>query len=167
MQPLLCNQAAVSHQQPITMSSFLKQFVSWELHKSWLTLAKRLLAWEKGRQGTHSLVCHFFFGGGGGVKVAAPSQAGERAASLDREVSVLQAPSLLCTVPCGTSVFLKPTACLHLPTTQVLSKASSLCSTRVTLRGCPQPSHPPSSVRGGAWCHHHHRRTSDFRGRQG
>lgn len=42
------------------------------------------------------------------------------------------------------SCFLKLTSCLHLPTTQVLSKASVLCSTTVMLRGCPQPSDSPA-----------------------
>lgn len=39
--------------------------------------------------------------------------------------------------------FLKPTTCLHLPATPVFSKASSLRSSTVMLRICPQPSCPP------------------------
>lgn len=122
MQPLLCNQAAVSHQQPITMSSFLKQFVSWELHKSWLTLAKRLLAWEKGRQGTHSLVCHFFFGGEGGQ--GGCPEPGRRESSLPRQRGVSSA---------GTITL------MHRP----------VWDERVSQTHClPAPTHNPSFIKG-------------------
>lgn len=37
VQPLLCNQAVISHCQPISLPSFLKQFVYLQLYKFWLT----------------------------------------------------------------------------------------------------------------------------------
>lgn len=37
VQPLLCNQATISHCQPISPPSFLKQFVYLQLYKFWLT----------------------------------------------------------------------------------------------------------------------------------
>lgn len=42
MELLLCNQAVISHLQPITELSFPKQFVYREIYKSWLTLQGEL-----------------------------------------------------------------------------------------------------------------------------
>lgn len=39
---LLCNQAVISHLQPITKLSIPKQFAYWEIYKSWLTLQGKL-----------------------------------------------------------------------------------------------------------------------------
>lgn len=48
MELLLCNQAGISHRQPITKLSFPKQFVYGEIYKSWLTLqAETSLLWEQ------------------------------------------------------------------------------------------------------------------------
>ena len=163
--------------------------------------------------------------------MAAPSQAGKRAASLDREVSVLRALSLLCTVPYGMSEFSRfivpnsrgepslhggifpQSFCTpelgemvaqvytswylialttrplqrdhppfphgtapHLSQTHCLPASThnpSFIKGFITLlnhgdaQRLPTALSPPSSVRGGAWCHRHCRRTRDFRGCQG
>lgn len=164
MQPLLCNQAAVSHQQPITMSGFLKQFVSWELHKSWLTLANRLLAWEKGRQGAHSLVCHSGVGGGQG---GCPKP-GRRESSLPRQRGVSSAGTITLMHRPVWDERVSQTHCLPAPThNPSFIKGFIALLHQGDAQRLPTALSPPSSVRGGAWCHHHHRRTSDFRGCQG
>lgn len=105
MELLLCNQAVISHHQPITKISFLKQFVYRETYKSWLTLQGKL-HWVGSRQRARasSQVLYWSHWCWQGGQLVALSQVGK--SSLPRQRGVSSAGSvILCTFLYGMGVF--------------------------------------------------------------
>lgn len=105
MELLLCNQAVISHHQPITKLSFLKQFVYRKTYKSWLTLQGKL-HWVGSRQRARasSQVLYWSHWCWQGGELVALSQVGK--SSLPRQRGVSSAGSvILCTFLYGMGVF--------------------------------------------------------------